>query len=44
MSQQHFLEGNALLAMLKLEAGEPVGVCTPPGLLARIMTADTQQE
>ena len=40
--QQHFLEGDALLAMLKLEAGEPVDVRPPPGFLARIVTAETQ--
>jgi hypothetical protein len=43
-SQQHFLECNALLAMLKLEAGEPVDVRPPPGFLARIMTTETQQK
>ena len=43
-SQQHFLEGNALLAVLKLEAGEPVDVRPPPGFLARIVTAETQQK
>jgi hypothetical protein len=43
-SQRHFLECNALLAMLKLEAGEPVDVRPPPGFLARIMTTETQQK
>ena len=30
--------------MLKLEAGEPVDVRPPPGFLARIVTAETQQK
>src|SRR4051812_9963887 len=43
-SQQDFLESDALLAMLKLEAGEPVDVRPPPGFLARIVTAETKQK
>src|SRR5260370_7294538 len=42
-SQQHFLEGDALLAMLKLEAGDPVDVRPPPGFLSPIATPEPPQ-